>query len=423
LVKGKSTNEDYDTDVDAIVPVTSYEEFKEGIASTGIYLNKSMSQSWDITLGCTLSVHLPDKPIWEFLVSQASTGKSVVIEAFGMESEYFAYQSKITAESMVSGFKMGNGEDLSLLPTLDKRSLFIGDLTVILSQPPQVQEKLWGMLREAYMGYFKAPFGNQLPKIYKGFKFCMIAGVTHAIYSHNDSEMGERWIKVDYVGKDFDPRAHAKSAMQLQDRWTEVSLQLKNSVVGYYKHLLHTIDFSKPPMVPTEIDDKILSLAILTTNLRTKVHKDRYEGMTARPVAESPSRFATTLKTMAKTLTWIRGETEVTDMVMPYLQKIAFDSCPGLGLETILFTHKKKESKINEIVRELHIPKTRVHQIVTDFKALGILEQSKMNNGTGQRGRDVHLFKLTDSMNEAMADVVQKKTPSKFKTIPKKRKL
>lgn len=415
----KPTDSEYDTDVDAITPITDYDEYQSNLDKDGLYFNGSMRKTTDLTMACCLSIFLPDKPIWAFIVAPASYGKSVLIEAFGKESKYFAYQSKLTAESLVSGSTQG---DFSLLPTFDGRTVFIGDLTVILSQPPQVQEKLWGILREAYMGYFKTGYGNQGVKDFKDFKFCMVAGVTHAIYQHNDSEMGERFIKIDYGGRDFDPKAHMLAAMNTQHKWKEVSENLKTNIVGYYKHLSQTINFDDIPEIPTEIQEKIMALATLTTHLRTKVVKDRFEGMITRPVSESPSRFATTLNTLTKVLTWVRQKEYVDDWVLPYLQKVSFDSCPGLGLEAVLFTHKRGETKLNEIVRELHIPKTRAHQIITDFKALKILEQAQMNNGSGRRGRDVHLFALTDSIREALAEAVPTKK-SKFPNRPTKKKV
>jgi hypothetical protein len=417
-----SVSDSYTFSFENVEPVTSYTEYHENLGKD-IYLNDSMRRSYEIATAASLSVNLPDKPIWLFLVGPASSGKSVLIESYGGSSEYFEYTSKLTAEALVSGWK-GDGGDISMIPQLDGRTLMIGDLTVILNQPIQVQEKLWGLLRDAYQGIFKANFGNQEAKEYRGFKFCIVAGVTHAIYAINDSDMGERFLKVDFQGDDFDEDAHMDAAMDLQDTWKEVESDLKATNLGYYKHLMQTTDFDKPPSVPEEVSRKIKSLAKLTTKLRTKVQKDKWEGMIARPKAESPTRFATQLNTLGKSLSWVVQEPEVNPYVYDSLRKVAFDSCPGLELEVARHLHKIGSDSIAGLVNNLHIPKTRIHQIVEDFQQMKLVETSKHSNGSGRRGRAIHKFKLCDHIADSFNGFEPPpKRRVKKKTTTRKRKL
>lgn len=413
----ESPNGSFNTNIEEIEEVEEYDTFLSTLKNK-IYLNDSMRRSFEIVLASCLSVNLPDKPLWVFLIGPASIGKSLLIESFGGSSDFFEYTSKLTAEVLVSGWKPKEGdEDISLLPKLDGKTLFIGDLTVILNLPINVQEKMWGVLREAYGGTLKINFGNQKPKEYHGYKFCMIAGVTHAIYAFNDSDMGERFIKVDYAGADFDEDAHMDAAIRNQTEWPTIKKEISENVLGYYKHLNNSIDFSSPPEISQKTEDKIKSLAKLTTKLRTKVNKDRFEGMISRPISESPTRFATQLITLAKCLMWVRQEKEITSDIYETLKKVAFDSCPGLGLEVVQFLQKQKEATISSIVSRTGIPKTRVVQITTDFKALKILEFESVNNGTGRRGRNAQKFILSESIKAALSDI----SPSRFKNRPKKK--
>ncbi len=418
---GSSGQSKFQTNVDEIESVEEYDVWLNTLKAH-MYLNDSMRRSYELMLATALSVKLPDKPIWMMLVGPASIGKSAALESLGGSNKFFDYTSKLTAESFVSGFDKGDNDSISAIATLNGKTFVIGDLTVILSLPITVQEKLWGMLREAYGGVLKVTFGNQAPKEYYGTKFCMIAGVTHAIYQFNESDMGERFVKVDFGGRDFDEDAQMDQAMANQDKWNEIKKILCNNMLGYYKHLTETTDFTSPPEVSREVEDKIKLLAKLATRLRTKVAKDKYEGMIARPVAESPTRFALILKTLAKSMMWVRQETEVTDDIYQTLQKVAFDSCPGLAFEVVNYIHKMKECSQATIVSKLRIPKTRVHQILTDFSHLDILEKVKVNNGTGHRGRDALLYKLTDNIANCLDGTLSHSSNNKFKTRPTKKK-
>jgi hypothetical protein len=408
------------TNFDEIEEIETYEEYQSRIKSL-IYTNESMLQSYDMALASCISIKLKnDKPIWLLIVGQAATGKSTLIESFGGTSEHFEYTSRFTSEAFLSG---KTGEDNSLIhdvingPDGLGKTLFVGDLTVILNLPIPVQEKLWGLLREAYGGTLKISFGNQKAKEFHRYKFNMVAGVTHAIYAHNDSEMGERFLKFDFAGPDFDQDAHMIRAMSNQDSSNNISDELKRTVLGYYKHLYSITDVNKPPVVPESTKAQIRKLAIITAHLRTKVQKDRFEGIIARPVVESPTRIALQLQTVCKALMWVHQKDHVTPEIYKILKKAAFDSCPGLPLEVIHHIHKSGDASQSQLCSELKLPKTRIHQILTDFKTMGILEYKDFNNGSGRRGRNTHFYSLSTSVLECLDGLKE----TKFKSKPSKK--
>jgi hypothetical protein len=407
------------TSIEDIEPVESYDQWLS-VIKEHLYLNESMRRTYEFLVATSLSVHLPDKPLWSMVVGAASTGKSTALDSLGGTNEYFEYASKVTSESFVSGMSKGEVDEISLMANIDRKTLVIGDLTGILSLPILVQQKLWGLLKEAYGGVLKVTFGNQAPKEYYGKKFCMIAGVTHAIYNFNESDMGERFVKIDFAGRDFDEDAQMDQAMMNQDNWPEIEKILRENMLGYLRHLHNNTDFTTPPQVGTETEERIKMLAKLATKLRTKVSKDRFEGMIARPVAESPTRFALQLKTIAKGLMWAKQEEEVTTDIYETLQKVAFDSCPGLALECINYIHKVKACSINTLVNRLQIPKTRVHQIIVDFCHLNILEKCKVNNGSGQRGRDASFYQVSETIQGCLDNATPKKQ-SRFSKLPRRK--
>ena len=417
----EGSDQSYDTDITTIEPIDTYEEYKQRI-NQDLYINESMMQTYDLVMATSLAINLPDKPVPMFVVGQASTGKTVLIEAFGGSSEWFEYISKLTATSLVSGYRDKTGKDYSLLPTLDGRTLFIGDLTVILSMPITAQAELWGKLREAFMGQYKEAYGHQETRHYKGYKFGIVAGVTHKIHSMNESDMGERFVKVDFAGDDFDEYQHMLTAMQIQDRWGEVEANLKSTILGRYKHLVDNTNFENIPTMPADLQEGMCDLAMLTTNLRTKVAKDRFEGIIAKPKPESPARFGTQLFTLAKASAWVRSEDEVTEAAYKLIRKVSIDSCPGLGLEVVQAIHKNNGLTRNGIRNKTKLPSTRVHQLVTDYQQQNLLTKKSVSNGSGNRGRNADKYYLTDRIQKALDGVFYEHKPAVKTTETKLRK-
>jgi len=415
LTSDETVRTGYKTNIEDIPPVRDHAEFRKRITDC-IYTNNSILRTIDTVLACAISVYLPGEPLWCLVVGPPSCGKSMIIEAFGGSNKYFDYVSKFTAESLVSGWKAGG--DNSLLPLLNQKTLFVKDLTVILGLPEGVQQKLWDILRDSYDGYVKITFGNGEVKEYTGFKFCLVAGVTHAIHRHNDATMGERFIKIDYLGSDFDEDAHMDMAMSMMDDKVENKAKLMHTVLGYYRHLAENFSIDKLPKMNDDMRERVKALARLVANLRTKVEKDRYEGMIHRPVPEVATRLALQFTLTLRCLAYVRGETEISNESYAIVRKIAFDTCHELNFEVIDYIYRKKSVTKQKLVEDLRIPSTRVHQITSDFVQLGILNYRKEKETV--MGRPTHQFYINEDI-QAWLDMVRPESPKKslaLRSIP-----
>ena len=399
--EGDEVKNTFSIDIDAVEPVTSYSTFQKRIKES-LYTNKSILQTIDAMLATSLSVRLPGEPLWLFVVGPASCGKSTVIEAFGGNNKYFDYVSKLTATSLVSGWRNTDGSDASTLHKMNLKTLFIKDLTVLLGMPDGVQQQLWDLLRDAYDGYVKITWGNG--KVYEAtdFKFNIIAGVTPAIYKHNDASKGERFLRIDFLGNDFDEDEHMNQAWENMGQKKENKQKLSNTMLGYYKHLFESFNPEDVAEVPTHIRSKIQALAKVAAKLQTKVEKDRNEGMIYRPKPAVATRLSLQFKNLAHSLAHVRGERVVSESTYEIVRKIGFDSCPELNYEVINFIHKHKNVTRKSIIDTLKIPSTRVHQILTDLEQLGIVIHSKENNQSGNRGRDTYTYSLCKDLTECL---------------------
>lgn len=398
----------YSIDITEIDPIPSRKTFQQRIRDS-MYTNQSIMQSIDLTMAAALSVRLPGEPIWVFLYGPPSCGKSLLIEAFGGENDYFDYASKLTATSLVSGWRPQNGESTSsTLPKINGKTLFIKDLTVLLGMPETVQQQLWDILRDAYDGYIKVPFGNGQTFTATGIKFGIVAGVTHAIHSRNDSDMGERFLKIDYLGNStqFSEEDHMDAAWDNMDKKKENKELLLKSILGYYKHLHESFSPESLLPVPDEIKQKLKKLAQLVAKLRTKVVKDRHEGMKMRPVPEVATRIFLQLGILLRCVAYVRQDKEINNDTYLTIKKIAFDSTNALNLEVIDYLHKHKGASRHALINDLRIPSTRMHQILTDFEQLDIVERDK--EPTGGKGRDSYTYKLNEDI-ETCLDITKAK--------------
>ena len=399
--EGSEVKKSFSADIETIEPIASYSTFQKRIKDS-LYTSKAIMQTIDAMLATALSVRLPGEPLWLFVVGPASCGKSTVIEAFGGNNKYFDYVSKLTATSLVSGWRNPDGSDASTLHKMDLKTLFIKDMTVLLGMPEGVQQQLWDLLRDAYDGYVKISYGNG--KVYEAtdFKFNIIAGVTPIIYKHNDASKGERFLRIDFLGNDFDEDEHMSQAWENMGQKKANKKKLSDTMLGYYKHLFETFDPENVADVPLPIRNKIMALAKVAAKLQTEVVKDRNEGMIYRPRSAVATRLSLQFKNLAHSLAHVRGEKEVSESTYEIIRKIGFDSCPGLNYEVINFINKHKNVTRKAIIDNLKIPGTRVHQILTDLEQLGIIIHDKENNKSGNRGRDTYTYSLCADLTECL---------------------
>jgi hypothetical protein len=116
-------------------------------------------------------------------------------------------------------------------------------------------------------------------------------------------------------------------------------------------------------------------------------------------------------------LCWVHQTKEVTPDVYRQLAKVAFDSCPGYGLEIIKYLARKDSASKRTISTTLSIPLTRTGQLLDDYTALGILKMEKRSNMSGNRGRNANIYWLDEKVNDTVNMIVLKER----KRIPKQR--
>ncbi len=368
-----------------------------GVFKKWLYLTPGNIYAIATCFAVTISPFFPGEPLWLFLVGPPSCGKTTVVESFGTSNMYCDAQSQITAKMLVNGYKVGDGVDISYLPTLHMRTLIIKDYTTVLSLSSHEQDELYGILRDAFDGSFRKRYGNNEERYYDKLKFGMIAGVTKAIHGDCRSSLGERFLKIDYLERDeFDEMHHIKAALDGMEKKEERSKALSRTTLGFLDHLLNNLP-DQLPVITSQFEMKMSALAMVVARLRAQVVRRNDESLLYRPDIEIGSRLAVQFKKMAQCLMVVYGKTESDNELYKTIRKLALDSCIPFNAEFArrMYDFPNGISR-NDIAYHMQIPPTNVHRTVVDLQQLGLIRSSKVES-VG-RGRPKELYTLDDSV-------------------------
>lgn len=364
------------------------------------------------TLATATSMYMPGEPLWFFLVAVAGAGKTAHIESYGGSNELYEFVSKITAKTLVSGWAAGG--DNSLLPKLVGKCLFIKDFTTILGAPADQQREMFSILRDAYDGSLKIPYGNGQRREYHNLNFNLVAGVTDAIYKHNDADMGERFLRVSYMAPEYSTDAILDSVMNTFGRSETKKQSLTEATLGYVrKIMLNKWDFTNNHILLSK-DDKFFlgSLAKYTALVRTKPNFHRQDGLTYRPKSEVPTRLTLQLLKLAFAATkvvepeWDNPDDNNTltlhKTVKEVLYKVAIDTSEGFTQDIIRFIQNNEGCTESDICYKLDLPPARVNRSMRDLRVLRFVKE-RHQSSTG--GRPANTFRLSDKFTNIMFEM------------------
>ncbi len=311
-----------------------------------IHLDKDMKDALAIVLASTMSIKIPGDPLWLFLVGTAGSGKTLLLRSM-QDSELAHYESNLRPHALISGMRMDDGEDASLIPRLKGRCLVLKDYTEVRSQDRTAQEAIYGILRGAYDGHVRYTFGNGLIRDYPDCHFAMVAGVTHEIHGDNRASLGERFLKCEYLGDDHDSERHIRAAMDGLDKLSDKELILRDKVAAFLSQDLP----DELPSVPEWAKVRLIGLAQIIAQLRTSVSYGYKGEMNYRPRAEIGTRLAKQLLKLGISLCCVFGKTSIDREVYRLIEKVAFDTGFGFPQDMIRAIMKKHPRPVT--VKEL----------------------------------------------------------------------
>jgi Toprim-like len=346
-------------------------------------------------LGITTAISIPGEPLWGFLRGQASSGKTTHLESYGGDNQWFDNLSRLSAETLISGWVDENPDSASYLGKLSGKTLFVKDFTPNLTGPIDARIKLFGLLTDIYDGQTKIVFGNRRQEEYHNINFNMVCGVTDIIDSHSAASIGERFLRIDWLGQDHTPRDYLRKAFSTFGHRTENKQRLTELTLGFVKHLRNKEII---PGIEPQYEEPLLDLADFVATLRTKVESNRFEGLVYRPRPELPIRIGMQL---AKLFLACRVVTGTSESAFKMTRKVALDTCYGFPLDVVKFILQHPQSTREEISHGIVVHSQRAYRVLADLVTTGVLK-SETKRSTRSNGRPIHYFSINPRLLPAL---------------------
>jgi len=338
-----------------------------------------------VLFATVLSNQIPGDPLWTFLVGASGSGKTLVLLSLS-EYEKCFFQSKLKPQ-LISGWRQVEGEDdPSLLAKMAGKTVIVEDFTQNLAMPANVQAELFSTLRGAYNGRAELSFLNGVTRVYTDCKFSMIAGVTSVINSFSQTDMGERFIKVQFLHRDkHDEFAHIKAALTA-DKGTFQKMRDHLSEVAH-EFLEHDIDVNNLPKIPNDILNKLIQLARVVTFLRSTVKRLFGGDIAYRGEREIGTRIAVQLQKLARSLCLVFGKKVVDKRVYEIVENVALDTAQGYNLDVTaeLIGSYPKPVEVHTLAPRCRMGESNLRRRLDDMVELGIAERRRIEHkGRGQ---------------------------------------
>lgn len=361
--------------------------FREEVA-----MGPDMEQALLISLAVALSNDLRSTdPLWVYLVAPPSSGKTLLLASL-QSSGRCVFRSTVTPHCLVSGWR-GEGGDPSLIPKLKGRTFVTKDFTEILTLPPTQQDEIFSTLRGAYDGNVTKTFGNGITREYKNCWFSMLAGVTPAIHSHEKASLGERFLK--FAFRPFSVKHQTRligSALASIGQEQEKEEALQEAVARF---LDQKVTVKELPRFNVEMTTRITALVQLTAFMRAQVDRDPRNGdIRYRPAPEVGSRLVKQLGKLAMLVSYIKGESKISEESYRLVERVAFDTATGFHLDVVTAMMEKGGTASKQEVCEIcKLPSSTLSRRFEDLQVLRAIEPAGTRDSDG--GRPSKLWTVT----------------------------
>lgn len=358
-----------------ISEIPDYDRYIDKYEKEGkMYLNEHNRMAIATTMAIGTSQYMPGEALWFFLKGQPGCGKTTLIESFGGNNEYFDYASRITAKNLVSGWQ--GGDDPSLITQINGKCFFIKDFTVVLGMAKEQRKEVFNLFRDIYDGTLKITFGNGKVCNFHNLRFNMVAGVTDEIMKHSDATVGERFLRLDYMGPTADDVAIIDTALEGYGQSSVRKQRMTEATLGYVKFLKRNEwDVNNLPRISASGRKILSSLARYTAYVRTRVDTDRTDGITYKPRPEVASRLSLQYAKLAFALEKVffpsqkyGSEIDFSDTTLEHVAKVAYDTAESFNNDVLMALYKQPRLNRKSLSARLNLPSTRMHKVITELK-------------------------------------------------------
>lgn len=390
---------------------------------SALHFTAQLKDTLGITLAVMVSTELKGEQLWLRVIGPPGSGKSTIAEAVSVAKEY------VFAKSMFTGFHSGftggdrakKDQDSSLIPLIDGKTFVVKDGDTLLTAPNR--DRVLAELRDIYDGTSRAHYRNKKSVDYEDLRCTMVVCGTDDLRSLNRSSLGERFLDCEILG-DCDRNPYLDRAMQNTYAAVLDSLKpesasednevkqedkmtlLKRATYGYLKHMKETLRTMPHPELSEANGERLKALGQLISFLRAK--KDSEAECKVR--VELATRLVAQMVKLAVCLALVHGKRSIDAEVIRLVRKVVLDTAEGFQLDILkaLATFKTGGMSVKQLYLDLNIPETTARRLCSNMQEFGIVQKRSKSNRSGQRGRDVHVWQLTDDFRSLWKKAIGK---------------
>lgn len=383
----------------------------------------SVTQSLEDCMAVCMAVHiavaLDGDPLWMYLVSPPSGGKSTICDLLCSDEIHSTPMDSLTG--IVSGDRKGK----HLVPMMQGKCVVVKDGTLLLESNPLQLASVFGELRSIYDGSLVKHFRNGVSASFSNISFGMIIGITERIYAINMSSLGERFLHCRLeTSREMEKVRNANAVVSILEHTSKTNYEGNDAgdsrsfpkqraytagFMGYMHSTLRSTVTLRPGYTGEDVD-LIQALADMIACSRAQAPRSKEYGSNellydARP--EASTRVVKQLSRLALCLCYVLGTDHITHQIRVLLTKVALDTAFS-GQHTIIRTVALSATGLSKpaLSSIMVKPAEAISRRVDDLASLGIFIPDTSNNRTAL-GRAVPAFKCATWIQDAFRLVEQ----------------
>ena len=353
------------------------------------WLHLPSTEILDVIFGTVLSAKLSGDPLWMFIV--APPGGTKTEPLLSLTGPLIETVSTLTVAALISGARLQDGRDPSLIPKLNERLLVIKDFTSILGINPMERDEIFTILRDAYDGECKRILGNGVERSYKS-RFSILAAVTPIIesFTEDHAALGERFLRWRHEL----PKEMSKRIPYIKKALSNVTKekQMRAELVEVAEKVL-LANYDTIPEIPQAMSDKVISLSQITGLLRATIHRNKYsKEVEHNSFYELATRISKELYKLLYGVTMFRGKKVATDQEYSILVHVARSSITRRIYDTIQIIYENEKITVPELSEKICLPNVTCRTILENLFTIHTVKKEK------EEGESVYYWSLTDDI-------------------------
>lgn len=357
--------------------------------------------------------------LWLKVIGPASCGKSTLCEAISLNKTYV--YSKSTIRGFHSGYKTdggGDGEDNSMIPSINGKTLVTKDGDTLLQSPNLSQ--ILSEARDLYDCTSRTHYRNKMGKDYEGIRMTWLLCGTNSLKTIDQSELGERFLDVVIMDGIDDALEDEILVMAADQADRGLSLEADENTSTHYDPALATAMQLTGGYVNwlRENATNVLSTITMSHWAKNKCAKlgKFIAHMRARPsirqeeVAEREfaARLVKQLVRLAKCLALVLNKRDVDAEVIARVRQVALDTSRGKTLAMASHLYDKPEGMhASTMSMYVSLPEEKTKALLRFLKVIGVTELYEPDpvGGIKQKPR----WRLTKRMFNLYREAIERK--------------